>query len=113
MEAALGEIVDTGGDMEAYRQVGASWRQLELEAGTLQLPAAWLARCRARLGGGCSGGRGRQGHQADTFAARPRACPQRWREGRWWWFSTANQTVYAGPNQRLSCAQAQARGMFQ
>lgn len=37
---------------------------------------------------------------------------QRWDEGRWWWLSGANQTVYAGPEMHQTCRRARAFGMI-
>ena len=56
LEAALQAVVDTGGDMPAYRQ--------------------------------------------------------RWKEGKWWWLSTSNQTVYAGKDLAQTCKKARAGGFI-
>ncbi|PRW58044.1 hypothetical protein C2E21_3663 [Chlorella sorokiniana] len=37
---------------------------------------------------------------------------QRWDEGRWWWLSAANQTVYAGPEMHQTCRRARAFGLI-
>ena len=56
LDTALREIVETGGDMAAYRQ--------------------------------------------------------RWADGRWWWLSSGNQTVYAGPRLSQSCKKARQVGLI-
>ncbi|KAI7844598.1 hypothetical protein COHA_001838 [Chlorella ohadii] len=37
---------------------------------------------------------------------------QRWDEGRWWWLSGANETVYAGPEMHQTCRRARAFGLI-
>jgi hypothetical protein len=39
-----------------------------------------------------------------------RAYWKRWHQGKWWWFSTAEQTVYAGPGRSQTCKKARAAG---
>ena len=38
---------------------------------------------------------------------------QRWRDGRWWWFSSGDQLVFAGPGERkgVTCKRARAAGL--
>lgn len=48
----------------------------------------------------------------DCTALPPPNLPQRWDEGRWWWLSGANQTVFAGPEMHQTCRRARAFGII-
>ena len=37
---------------------------------------------------------------------------QRWRQGHWWWLTTASDVVYAGPNVGMNCKKARLQGMI-
>jgi hypothetical protein len=37
---------------------------------------------------------------------------QLWKEGEWWWLSTASQTVYAGKSVYQTCKKAKAAGLI-
>lgn len=65
---------------------------------------------RAAEGGG-SAGRGLA--WAQPRPARPAAAAaQRFADGRWWWLTTANETVYAGRDSFMTCKKAQAEGLI-
>ena len=42
-----------------------------------------------------------------------KAYGHRWEEGNWWWLSTKNQTVPAGPNLRQTCSRARNQGLIE
>jgi hypothetical protein len=37
---------------------------------------------------------------------------RRWHHGTWWWLSTANATVPAGPDSFITCSRARKKGMI-
>ena len=38
---------------------------------------------------------------------------QLFQDGRWWWLSSATQTVYAGPDLHMTCKTAREQGVIQ